>query len=937
MRLIPVSGGRRTKAALALMGLATLWACDGENLFSVPGTPGATGPAGADTEPPVVEITTPRGDALSAKPLGDSVFVAAHVTDDTGVSSVRFFGVAFRGDKDLGTDEVVQRFEEKVVTLPAAVEDTTLTRYLLPTADSVKETAYIIVEAADSTGNVHADTVSMVLGGPDVTLLNVEDGQSIQAGLNMSALVRAQDPLGIIQVRLDVTGAFTASVVKDINPVADSVVVDTIIPIPAGVTGAIEVVATARNSLDVAGTDGPVSMQVIAAGAGDTLAPRLKHLTTAPDRLELQDLVSLEITGADDSQGSGVATVGYTVLAISPSRGDTLIRSDQTSFSPARTGTVSTTFEFKSFNVDSLSLPDTLVFEITSWMVDADGNCGAATGLDTLVSLPCGNLTTGETVAQDRTGERLTRSVVAGLTVRLPAGGTIMDAVVDTTRRNLLLSNFDRDRIEVFRLQDETFLTAIPVGSEPWGLTLNNCPPLSPTAGCGDTLIVGNSGGTNLSNVYLGPSDGLGPAFEDANRRFLTPDVVLFDVEQVIDDAGFIRHNVTVYPKPDELGFSDRPQFVARDSTGRILYSTKVVPELEQVGTIRKGEVPDPAGGPEVKLFVEHAAMREAEDFIGIAHIDGVTVCSGCASTGDDQITVTDHQPGFFGITLSQGPDARDTATAGLAAQGSDILVRNGRWSVENIGFSDTTFVAASGDGGWVVFGEGALEPTGRVIMYEAAQDRISTVIEVWDRMTNDGESVRGIGLNYDGTLGVARGRNAYFFTTDLRLQGVADIEVSGGAGAVLHPLHANALSLTNPTGEYRPDTHLAFVGTGERTIDIYDTFHFFRSGRIFLRDVVVGPLRASLPFPEDNVDPSGTPFQCATTTVTDQTGRTIGEAVEIFQGGDFNSPWPADGGAGGTEDRCVVLKLYGTTDSGGVVVIDVRKSDILRDHPARN
>jgi hypothetical protein len=32
-----------------------------------------------------------------------------------------------------------------------------------------------------------------------------------------------------------------------------------------------------------------------------------------------------------------------------------------------------------------------------------------------------------------------------------------------------------------------------------------------------------------------------------------------------------------------------------------------------------------------------------------------------------------------------------------------------------------------------------------------------------------------------------------------------------------------------------------------------------------------------------------------------------------------------------------VVLKLYGTTDSGGVVVVDVRKNDVLRDHPSRN
>ncbi len=527
--------------------------------------------------------------------------------------------------------------------------------------------------------------------------------------------------------------------------------------------------------------------------------------------------------------------------------------------------------------------------------------------------------------------------LVAGSTVLLPSGGTILDAVVDTLRRNLLLSNLDRDRIEVFRLQDEEFLTSIQVGSEPWGLTLNACAPLSPAAGCGDTLIVGNSGGTNLSMVYLGPDDGLGPAAEDASRRFLTPDVILFDVERVIDETGVIRFTVSVLPDPDGVSFSDRPQYIARDSTGRSLYSTKVVPTLQQVGTIRKAFQPTGGIQPEVVIFVEHARLNDNEDFTALAHVDNIVVSN---AGGDDQVTITDHVPGDITMPITSITDALDLAIADLIANTtSDVYAVTGsRWNIENVGFTDTTFVAASGDGGWVVFGEGAIDPIGRVIMYETATDAISRFIEVTDLITNAGETVNGIGLNYDGTLGVVRGTNQVsFFTTDLRLQGGPREQQQGGSGAVLHPLHANARSLTNSSGEYRPDTHLAFVGSGVHTIDVYDTFHFNRTGSIFIRDVISGPLRASLPFPEDNQEPSGTPFQCAATTVTDQTGRVIGSATEIFQGGDLNSPWPADGGAGGSEDRCVVLKLYGTTDVGGVVVIDVRKSDILRDHASRN
>ena len=148
--------------------------------------------------------------------------------------------------------------------------------------------------------------------------------------------------------------------------------------------------------------------------------------------------------------------------------------------------------------------------------------------------------------------------------------------------------------------------------------------------------------------------------------------------------------------------------------------------------------------------------------------------------------------------------------------------------------------------------------------------------------------------------------------------QGIAPLP-PGGAGAALHPLHANARSLDN-AGEYRPNTHLAFLGTGERTIDILDTFHFFRSGRIFIKDVISGPLRAVLPF--SGVDNVG--LSCTTLSVTGVAGMggldDIGDAIDIF--------------SAATEDACVVVKLFGITDSGGIVVVDVRKSDIIRDRP---
>ena len=105
------------------------------------------------------------------------------------------------------------------------------------------------------------------------------------------------------------------------------------------------------------------------------------------------------------------------------------------------------------------------MFEITGYMIDEDGNCAAGVMADTMTTLECQTLPTGEIVSMEFAGQRVVRPVVAGRTVLLPQGGQIMDAVVDTTRRNLLLSNYQRDRVEVFRLPDEEFNPPIKVGS----------------------------------------------------------------------------------------------------------------------------------------------------------------------------------------------------------------------------------------------------------------------------------------------------------------------------------------------------------------------------------------------------------------------------------------------------------------------------------------
>ncbi|MBI4537906.1 MAG: hypothetical protein HY704_00170 [Gemmatimonadetes bacterium] len=855
-----------------------------------------------DDGPPTVDIVAPPSG--SGSPIGDSLLVRVQLRDTSRIVRATITGVSFRGDRTLGTDTIVERFLSKTVDFNPPVADTVLQRYIFATADTTPEFASIAVIAVDTWGNVGADTVQVVLGGPKVILVNVESGQVVQAGQPLSIRVRASDPQRLVSVTLKATGAVNATLIRSFSSPPDTVTVDTTLAIPDTAEGEFTLVASAKNTLDVLGESESVKLRVVTPFEKDTIPPLLAVTVQAAARLEFTDSVRIEITGRDDNQGKGVATVGYTVLGISPTRGDTLVQTNQVDFSPARTGTVIRNFSFVPFNVDSLSLPDTLVYEVTAFLVDGDGNCSASAQKGQLGRVPCDSLPTGETVGKSVAGQRVTLAVVSGRTVRLPGASVIADAVVDTTRRILILSSIDRDQLEVFNLSTELFESQILVGSRPWGMDFR-----------ADTLLVGNSGGTNISYVDLGLRREL------VNKRLLTPNIVLFEIDAKVSETGTVKYTTSL------IDFSDRPQFLAVDSTGAVIYSTKPTASAT-LGTIRSARDSTGWEQPEARLFYEHASVQASPTTTSIARIDRVLILSG-GGTADDRVDLFDHRNGFPDSTFSTGFIALDSAILNLGGQGSDIDARSGKFNVEDIGLSDTTFVSASGDRGWVVFGEGATPPTGRIILYNAITRQISGALPVLDLTNNASERVFGVALNYDGTLGTARGNQAYFFSIDpvrleLRLQG-SQVALGGGAGAALHPLHGNAVT-ANGRAVHEPNTHLAFFGTGQGTIDVVDTFHFRRFGRLFIRDVISGPLRAALPFPSDNAG-----LQCSDkVTVTNRTGAVIGQALAIFDDADGLVPDTNN------DDRCIVLKLYGVTTAGGVVVVDVRKVDILREHPAR-
>ncbi|MGH7459337.1 MAG: hypothetical protein ACREKN_09725 [Longimicrobiaceae bacterium] len=390
-----------------------------------------------------------------------------------------------------------------------------------------------------------------------------------------------------------------------------------------------------------------------------------------------------------------------------------------------------------------------------------------------------------------------------------------LDRIVDITSDGdrVFLSNLSRNRLEVLDVASDT-RTSFRVGSEPWGLAI------SPDS---TTLYVANSGGTNISVVDLTEST----LAEDESRRIFTPNIQLFEVPFARDsvDVGGTKRSAIIPSSVTVFDFSDRPQFVAATAAGQLFYSTK------PTGTAPDGTIRRRRSDGEVEFFLDYATKDQTSSLLIVNALDAALV------EGD---------PNRLYVMSREGDEYTgfvDDVEDDLAAAGSETYFDYFR-NIDDVGLQDTTFVAVSGDHRSVAFGEGDVNP-GRVILYQEEVDgSVTRAGDTRDLVNNTAERVIGLALNQDGTLGAARGDEAYFFDDQLRLQGVG-LTGDPTGGISLHPDHADY-----------PDTdessRLSFVSgvddNGSPYLDVIDTFTFFRRARVFLRQPVTGPILAVQP-----------------------------------------------------------------------------------------
>lgn len=709
-------------------------------------------------------------------------------------------------------------------------------------------------------GDTLYDAVPPDVEAPVLEVLSPVNGAQVQAGQRVPIQVSATDAEGVSTITVRVTGAVNQTITLQFTPPRTEIEADTAIVVPVGASGSIQIAASGINTQ---GVQGHASNVLLAVTSVDIMPPWVSLSVETQPRMELTDRIRVTVKAYDNPGGSGIASMALTAIVTNTDRADTLVLDPSEDFLGQASDTAVAEFSFVPPFVDPLDLPDTLTIVFFGVAYDQEGNCGGAVKEPFTNLVACVSSTIQGNTYSTANAVTEGRQVIAvsGRTSMAPGGGTLADLLVDTVRSRLYVSNLSRNRIQTLQADPGTWGSEVWVGAEPWGLAMNMA---------GDSLFVANSGGTSISFVSL-----VGAPKEDLDRRFVTQNNPLFEVSF---DQGKLTASF--------YDFSDRPQFIAQDASGRLLYSTRPTSSAN-TGTVRVTSTQAGWDAPETKLVVVAEDLVADDKTTAIVHVDSVysAVDGSC-------VQIWDHRPGFPGVVVTSGcvplADALAAMEVHRAAGDTDIwYVPSSKWQLERLALRDTTFVAASGDRQWVAFGEGgtAEGEAGRITLWNASTAGIHSRLLVADLVNNASERVTGLDLNQDGTLGSASGDGAsYYWSTDLRLQGSVTKDVPGGAGAVLHP----SLPSFSP-GMPSSEQTLAFVGQADHTIRILDTTHFTERGQLHIRDLVTGPMRAGPPLPTDN------------------------------------------GGLGGacSGPDCVVLKLYAITDVGGVVVVDVRRRDI--------
>jgi hypothetical protein len=757
---------RHRVARLALVALAGTAACGGEEVL----------------DPPFRDAIRPRVAVAKGGEAPDSLLaVAVTATDNIGLKRVRLL---LDGGLTATFDTT---FTSAVTTLTVQV------RIPVPRSAPVGATVIVRGIATDGAGNF-SDTsrVALAIGNlepPLAAITSPTAGSPVVSGKSLVLSLTGRARYKVRTLGYDITGAYRHRDSVTFNaPLRDSVALLDTLVIPDSVRGAtIQVTPFITDSLNQRVAGAPVSYAVQSPSNANTIPVVRAGVAT---RIEVADTVFVEATDP-----VGITTLGYEIRTLA---GQLLVVD-----SVGSSGAFSTLVRTFQVRIPVTAFPTPVT--VTGFARNANGRRDVA------------RLGSGSVRLDTAQG-------VAGYSVPLPAGGTVADAIYVPRTDRLYLSNIERNWLEVYNLADSTFRTPISVGSRPWGLAPW---PRNRDGVMGDTLLVANSGGTNLSYVDLRQG-----ATGREVYRYPLPNIIVYSVTTVRSSTSDqLITQRTVYD------FSDRPQYLATTCTGAItpgapceevvaVYSTAPTPgqsvPFPNQGTIRWENLSRRAS----HFFFEHAM--------------------GQSSGRSDTLEIVRFAANGVGADSTLLPYRQRVFRPDGTFYDYSIVAR-----IDALAFRDTTFVRSSGNFRRAVFGEGGPVRGSRALAYDATRgldpstplpviDRgISRAVDVSDFVANAFARVEGVGINFDGEISAVKGDSTYLFDPTLRLQGILQSRSSRG-GLDFHPFNTGPNSTPLRT-------RLAFVASSEPVIDVFDTWCYRRIAAVAIKDPIIGPVRATI------------------------------------------------------------------------------------------
>ncbi len=746
----------------------------------IAGIPGCSGNEVID--PPFADGVKPRISLVKSTNNADTLLsMGVNASDNLGIKTVRV----------LLSGGVTSQYD---TTMTSSVQALSIAlNFRVPASARLGSTVTARAIVFDGAGNM-SDTARLLLTvgnlEPPVSVITSPvNGSSVVRGRDLVVSISAKARYKVATLGYQITGAYQfADSVQYSNPLRDSVAMLDTLSIPDSVSGPnITVTPFITDSLGQR-VNGTPSVFLVKK-SGDANSVPLVRLGVS-SRVEVSDTIFVEATDPE-----GILRLGYEVRTLS----GTLLKADSVS----STGKFSSLLRTFQTHLPVTSFPTTVT--VSAFATNANGR---------------------RDVVRTSTGAvRLdTIMVVAGSTNPLPSGGLVADALYFPRNDRLYLTNIERNQVEVFNLADSSFKAPVIVGSRPWGISGW---PRTRDGVMGDTLLVANSGGTNISYVDLRSGTTGREVF-----RYHLPNIVAFSITTV-------KSETTDQPITQRTlyDFSDRPQYIGSTCTGSnapgapcqdvvLVYSTTPTPGQS---------VPFPSQGT---VRWENLTKRTSHFFFEQAE--------GQSTARSDTLEIVRYAAQGFGSDSVLVPARQLVTRADGTSFYYSIVVR-----IKELAFRDTTYVRNSGNFRRAIIGEGGPVQGSRALHYDATTGfdltpplpvidmGMSRPLDVTDFIANTFARVQGVGINFDGELAAVKGDSTYIFDKTLRLQGILQSKSSVG-GLDFHPLNAGLNSAPLKT-------RLAFVASSEPVIDIFDTYCYKKIASVPIRDPIVGPVRASI------------------------------------------------------------------------------------------